>query len=46
MEIPFIDWDGSGRIDPSDIAISLGMAEEAENEFEDEYDDGFAEDDD
>lgn len=37
-EIPFIDWNGNGRIDPADIAISLAMAEEQE-EMEDDEDD-------
>jgi len=33
-EIPIIDWNGNGRIDPSDIAISLAMMEEEESEDE------------
>ena len=37
-EIPLIDWNGNGRIDPKDIAISLTMAEEQE-ETEDDEDD-------
>ena len=37
-EIPLIDWNGNGRIDPKDIAISLAMAEEQE-ETEDDEDD-------
>jgi len=42
MEVPFIDWDGNGRIDPSDIAISLAASEEYENEEdEDEEDDEY-----
>ena len=28
MNIPFIDWNGNGAIDPSDIAVSLAMNEE------------------
>lgn len=27
---PLIDWNGNGRIDPADIAISLAIAEEEE----------------
>ncbi len=27
---PLIDWNGNGRIDPEDIAISLAIAEEEE----------------
>ena len=37
-EIPFVDWNGNGRIDPEDIAISLAIAEEQE-ETEDDDDD-------
>ena len=29
-EIPLVDWNGNGRIDTSDIAISLAMMEEEE----------------
>lgn len=36
MCVPFIDWNGNGRIDPSDIAISLAIAEEEEKDQEDE----------
>ena len=25
---PFIDWNGNGRLDPEDIAISLAIVEE------------------
>ncbi len=36
-EIPLIDWNGNGRIDPADIAIALAIAEEeASDELEDE----------
>ena len=28
MCAPLIDWNGNGQIDPSDIAISLAIAEE------------------
>lgn len=28
MEAPFIDWNGNGMIDPSDLAISLAMQSE------------------
>lgn len=38
-EIPFVDWDGSGAIDPQDIAISLAIAEEEESEESDEDED-------
>ena len=31
-EGPFIDWDGSGRIDPSDIALTLAMRESMDEE--------------
>ncbi len=31
-EIPFVDWNGDGRISPEDIAISLAIAEEEEKE--------------
>ncbi len=37
-EIPFIDWDGNGRIDPNDIALSLAMAEEMDAEYDDDED--------
>lgn len=36
MCVPFIAWNGNGRIDPSDIAISLAIAEEEEKDQEDE----------
>ena len=26
-EIPLIDWNGNGKIDPNDIALSLAIAE-------------------
>ena len=35
-EIPLVDWNGDGRIDPSDIAISIAIAEEEENQDDDE----------
>jgi hypothetical protein len=31
-EIPLIDWNGSGEIDPEDIALTLAMAEAEEQE--------------
>lgn len=31
-EIPLIDWNGNGQIDPQDIALTLAMQEEAEEE--------------
>ena len=37
-EIPFVDWNGNGRIDPEDIAISLAIAE-TQKEMEDNEDD-------
>ena len=36
---PLIDWNGNGQIDPSDIAISLAIAEEEEINAEAEEDD-------
>ena len=33
---PLIDWNGNGRIDPEDIAISLAIAEEEETDDEDD----------
>ncbi len=38
-EIPLIDWNGNGRIDPPDIARTLAMRETAEAEKEEEEDD-------
>ena len=35
-EIPFIDWDGNGQIDPSDIALTLAMRESMEKEEEED----------
>ena len=35
-EIPLIDWDGNGRIDPQDIALSLAIAEDEEEIDDDE----------
>ena len=37
--IPLIDWNGNGRIDPEDIALSLAMAEEETEAEEDEDED-------
>ena len=34
-DIPFVDWDGSGEIDPSDIALTLAMRESEEDDDED-----------
>lgn len=31
MPMPFIDWDNNGKIDPTDIAISIMMDDENEN---------------
>ena len=33
---PLIDWNGNGQIDPSDIAISLAIAEAEALEAEDD----------
>ena len=33
---PLIDWNGNGRIDPADIAISLAIAESEENDDDEE----------
>ena len=32
MEIPILDWNGNGRVDPQDIALSLAIAETEEEE--------------
>ena len=42
---PLIDWNGNGRIDPSDIGISLAIAEEEGmfDEDEEEQQDSFEE---
>ena len=37
-EIPLIDWNGNGRIDPNDIALTLAMQEAAAEEDEEEDD--------
>ena len=34
--VPFLDWDGSGRIEAQDIALSLTLAETLEDDDEDE----------
>ncbi len=31
-EIPFVDWDGDGKIGPEDIAVSLAITEDEEQE--------------
>lgn len=36
MEIPILDWNGNGRVDPQDIALSLAIAETEEEDEEDE----------
>lgn len=36
--IPFIDWNHNGKIDPSDIAISLAISEETEKQEKDKTD--------
>ena len=38
MEIPILDWNGNGRVDPQDIALSLAIAEAEEEEDDDEDD--------
>lgn len=40
QDIPLIDWNGSGRIDSSDIAISLAMAESREEDEDEEGEEG------
>ena len=37
-EIPLIDWNGNGRLDPEDIALALAIAEDMD-ELEDDEDD-------
>ena len=34
-EIPFIDWNGSGEIDSSDIALTLAMRDAEDDDDED-----------
>ena len=36
MEIPILDWNGNGRVDPQDIALSLAIAETEAEDKEDE----------
>ena len=36
--VPFIDWNGSGQIDPQDIALTLAIAEGEEAEANEEDD--------
>ncbi len=36
--VPLVDWDGNGRIDPSDIAVGLAIAEEEERNRKKEED--------
>lgn len=33
---PLIDWNGNGRIDPADLAVSLAIAEEEETDDEED----------
>ena len=35
---PLIDWNGNGRIDPSDVAIGLAIAEEEKRNQESDND--------
>lgn len=37
-KVPLIDWNGNSRIDPSDIAISLAIAESEEMDEEEDED--------
>ncbi len=37
--IPFLDWNGNGSLDPTDIAISLAIAEEEEQQENGEEED-------
>ena len=32
MEIPILDWNGNGRVDPQDIALSIAIAEAEEGD--------------
>lgn len=32
MDIPFLDWNGDGRLDPRDIALTLAIAASEEDE--------------
>ena len=36
MEIPILDWNGNGRVDPQDIALSLAIAGTDEQDGEDD----------
>ncbi|MDO4988870.1 MAG: hypothetical protein Q4E45_00025 [Eubacteriales bacterium] len=36
MEIPILDWNGNGRVDPQDIALSLAIAEAEEEDAEED----------
>ena len=36
MDIPLLDWNGNGRVDPQDIALSLAIAEAEEEDDEDD----------
>ena len=38
FDIPLIDWNGNGEIDPSDIAQTLAMNEALNNDDDDEED--------
>lgn len=38
--IPFLDWNGDGRIDPQDIALTLAIAEDEETRDDTGEDDG------
>ena len=38
-QLPWLDWNGNGRIDPSDIALSLAAAAEADS-WEDDGEEG------
>ena len=36
MEIPILDWNGNGRVDPQAIALSLAIAGSEEEDDEDD----------
>ena len=36
MDIPILDWNGNGRVDQQDIALSLAIAEAEEEDDEDD----------
>lgn len=36
--VPFLDWNGNGKVDPQDIALTLAIAESDEAEDNEEDD--------